>query len=115
MSSPPPLFSIPIPPAPGASIVCTAPQPGVFLLTWSSPPDNRLTTSFCHALLAALDALEFGPAAAAAAEGAVLVTTSAIEKFYSNGLDLAHAVATDGFWPLLYRVWRRFLTCVFSS
>lgn len=114
-----PLFSIPIPPLAGSastaagagSIVCTAPEPGVFVLSWSSPPDNRQTTPFCRALLAALDALEFGPAAAAAVSGSVLVTTSAIAKFYSNGLDLAHAVGTPGFWPLLYQVWRRFLTC----
>lgn len=113
MASPssPPLFSIPIPPCgashSGGAIVCTAPHPGVFALTWRSPPDNRQTTSFLRAMLTALDTLEFGPAAAG---GGVVVTTSAIPKFYSNGLDLAHAVATEGFWSLLYQVWRRLLT-----
>jgi hypothetical protein len=41
-----------------------------------------------------------------------VATTSGIQKFYSNGLDLEHAVATEGFWPLLYDVWNRFLTYV---
>ncbi|RDA85745.1 hypothetical protein CP532_5945 [Ophiocordyceps camponoti-leonardi (nom. inval.)] len=102
------LFTIPVPPCgeahPGGSIACSEPQPGVYLLTWSSPPDNRLTTPFCRALLEALDALELSR------PPGVVVTTSSIAKFYSNGLDLAHAIATDGFWPLLYAVWRRFLT-----
>ncbi|KAF4119527.1 Enoyl-CoA hydratase/isomerase family [Geosmithia morbida] len=71
----------------------------------TSPPDNRLTTAVCRALLEALDAVEFGPHAPG-----VVMTTSSIDKFYSNGLDLAHAIETEGFWPLLYGVWRRLLT-----
>ncbi|RDA90101.1 hypothetical protein CP533_2566 [Ophiocordyceps camponoti-saundersi (nom. inval.)] len=102
------LFTIPVLPCgeahPGGSIACSEPQPGVYLLSWSSPPDNRLTTPFCRALLETLDVLELSR------PPGVVVTTSAIAKFYSNGLDLAHAIATDGFWPLLYAVWRRFLT-----
>ncbi|ODA78116.1 hypothetical protein RJ55_06719 [Drechmeria coniospora] len=103
-----PLFTIPIPPMGahvGGSIVCTEPAPSIYLLTWSSPPDNRLTTPFCHALLSALDVIEFG-----GYKPGVVVTTSAIQKFYSNGLDLEHAINTDGFWALFYQVWRRFLT-----
>ncbi|PFH61405.1 hypothetical protein XA68_17457 [Ophiocordyceps unilateralis] len=108
------LFTIPVPHCddaqpggdahPGGSIVCSEPQSGIYLLAWSSLPDNRLTTPFCRALLEALDALELSR------PPGVLVTTSAITKFYSNGLDLAHAIATEGFWALLYSVWRRFLT-----
>ena len=103
-----PLFTIPIPKFeqhPGGSIVCTEPEPRVYLLTWNSPPDNRLTTVVCRAIMAALDAVEFGYPVG------VLVTTSAIPKFYSNGLDLAHAKETEGYWTdTLYAMWRRFLT-----
>ncbi|KAK0388185.1 hypothetical protein NLU13_4430 [Sarocladium strictum] len=102
------LFTIPIPPCTdhqGGAIVCTEPSPAVYLLTFTSPPDNRLTTPFCRAFLAALDVLEFGPH-----KPGVVITTSGIPKFYSNGLDLKHAVETEGFWPLLYQVWKRLLT-----
>ncbi|KAE9576453.1 Enoyl-CoA delta isomerase 3 [Colletotrichum fructicola] len=108
MSSPTPLFTIPIPKLdshPGGTITCTTPSPLVYLLTWSSPPDNRLTTPFCRAFLAALDIIEFSH------PPGVLLTTSAIPKFYSNGLDLEHAFATPGFFPdPLYKMWKRLLT-----
>ncbi|KAG6015184.1 hypothetical protein E4U54_004018 [Claviceps lovelessii] len=103
-----PLFSVPIPPCgnhPGGTITCTQPQPNIYLLTFVSPPDNRLTTAFCRALLQALDIVEFG-----GHPPGVVVTTSGIPKFYSNGLDLEHAIATEGFWQLFYDVWIRFLT-----
>ncbi|GAB0135049.1 hypothetical protein EsDP_00003401 [Epichloe bromicola] len=103
-----PLFTVPIPPCgahPGGTITCTQPQPTTYLLTFVSPPDNRLTTAFCRSLLQALDIIEFGGHAPG-----VVVTTSGIPKFYSNGLDLEHAINTDGFWQLLYDVWVRFLT-----
>ncbi|KAM0263783.1 hypothetical protein ACHAQJ_001101 [Trichoderma viride] len=102
------LFSVPIPPLgphPGGSITVTEPQPAVYLLTFISLPDNRLTTVVCKALLAALDLLEFG-----GHPPGVLITTSGIAKFYSNGLDLQHAIDTEGFWALFYSVWQRFLT-----
>ena len=105
-----PLFTIPIPACgahPGGTITATQPRPAVYVLTWVSPPDNRITTAFCRALLAALDVLEFGGHAPG-----VVVTTSGIPKFYSNGLDLEHAINTEGFWALYYDVWRRFLTYV---
>jgi enoyl-CoA hydratase/carnithine racemase len=86
--------------------VATEPAPAVYLLTITSPPDNRLTTASCTALLDALDLIEFGGYAPG-----VVVTTSGIAKFYSNGLDLEHALATEGFMPrVLYRVFHRFLT-----
>ncbi|AEO71080.1 8a5254a1-9f6c-4c10-981c-7097cc7964c2 [Thermothielavioides terrestris] len=104
-----PLFSVPIPPLgehPGGAVVATQPAPGVYLLTITSPPDNRLTSASCAALLDALDLVEFG-----GYPPGVLVTTSGIAKFYSNGLDLAHALATPGFMPrLLYRLFHRLLT-----
>ena len=41
----------------------------------------------------------------------VVITTSGIDKFYSNGLDLDHASFTPGFFPdSLYALWRRVLT-----
>ncbi|KAI1342150.1 enoyl-CoA hydratase/isomerase family protein [Xylariaceae sp. FL0016] len=102
------LFTIPIPALeshPGGKIVCTSPQPLIYLLTFSSPPDNRLTPAFCGALMTALDAIEFGH------PPGVVITTSAIPKFYSNGLDLKLAIATPGFWEnSLYALWRRLLT-----
>ena len=40
-----------------------------------------------------------------------MITTSGIEEFYSNGLDLEHASFTPGFFPeSLYALWRRVLT-----
>ncbi|KAJ9138609.1 Enoyl-CoA hydratase/isomerase [Pleurostoma richardsiae] len=111
MASPAPLFTIPIPPCtpahPGGSVVCTEPQSGIYLLTFSSPPDNRLTPSFCGAMLAALDAVEFG-----GRPPGVVVTTSAIPKFYSNGLDLGLARDMgDPFWEgSLWPLFRRLLT-----
>jgi len=108
-SQAPPLFTLPIaatPPSTAAgSLVATSPHPGVYLLTFSAPPDNRLTTAFTATVLRALDTLEF------AHPPGVVVTTSALPKFFSNGLDLAHAAATPGFWSAsLYALLRRFLT-----
>ncbi|KAH8204213.1 hypothetical protein TruAng_001633 [Truncatella angustata] len=103
------LFTIPIPPLKehvGGEIVCTEPAPQVYLLTFTSAPDNRLTPAFCAAMLAALDRIELqhGPLG-------VVVTTSSITKFYSNGLDLNLAMTTPGFTEdSLYPLFHRFLT-----
>ncbi|KAK4156391.1 ClpP/crotonase-like domain-containing protein [Chaetomidium leptoderma] len=103
------LFTIPIPPLgnhPGGTIEATEPEPAVYLLTITSKPDNRLTTASCNAMCDALDLIEFGGFAPG-----VVVTTSGIDKFYSNGLDLEHAVNTEGFLPgVLYKLFHRFLT-----
>ncbi|KAH9909575.1 enoyl-CoA hydratase/isomerase family protein [Xylariomycetidae sp. FL2044] len=102
------LFTIPIPPLKthvGGDIVCTTPAPQIYLFTWSSPPDNRITASFCSALMEALDVIEFGH------PPGVVITTSAISKFYSNGLDLQLALTTPGFMEnSFYALLRRFLT-----
>ncbi|KAK0958522.1 hypothetical protein LTS01_021829 [Friedmanniomyces endolithicus] len=72
-------------------LICTRPKDKVYLITFSSPPDNRLTSTRHDA--------------------GVVITTSGIEKFYSNGLDLEHASFTPGFFPdTLYALWRRLLT-----
>lgn len=108
MASSQPLFTVPIEACdahPGGSITCTEPSPNVYLLTFVSPPDNRLVSPFCAAMLKALDIIEFGHAPG------VVVTTSGIPKFYSNGLDLDHARSTAGYWDTrLWALFRRFLT-----
>ncbi|PYH93917.1 enoyl-CoA hydratase/isomerase family protein [Aspergillus ellipticus CBS 707.79] len=104
-----PLFTIPIPSTSG-SITCTNPSPPdnpqpIYLLTFTSPPDNRLTPSFIDAFLLALDIIEHRY------PKGVLITTSGIPKFYSNGLDLRLAQSTPNFvenW--LWKLFRRFLT-----
>ncbi|KAI9866267.1 MAG: hypothetical protein M1813_001388 [Trichoglossum hirsutum] len=97
------IFTIPI--EPSGSITCTTPQEKVYLLTFGSPPDNRLKTNFCNSLLLALDIIEHSH------PRGVVVTTSGIQKFYSNGLDLEHAANTPGYWDQsLYALWRRLLT-----
>ena len=105
MAADEPLFSLSL--APTGSLVCSKPSTtaAVYLLTLTSPPDNRLTTQVCQALLLALDIIEHsGPPG-------VVISTSGIAKFYSNGLDLNHATSTPGFWEeSLYPLFRRFLT-----
>ncbi|KAI2466719.1 enoyl-CoA hydratase/isomerase family protein [Annulohypoxylon bovei var. microspora] len=102
------LFTVPIPPIKshqGGSIVCSCPEPKVYVLTWTSPPDNRLTPAFITALMTALDIIEFGY------PPGVVITTSSISKFYSNGLDLQLAISSPGFFENnLYPLFRRFLT-----
>lgn len=106
------LFEVPILSSPTADkasgiIVCTSPVPDVYVLTFTAPPDNRLTTGMCQALLLALDIVEFSY------PSGVVVTTSGIAKFFSNGLDLEHAKSTKGFWEdSLYKLFRRLITYV---
>ena len=60
----------------------------VFTLTMTAG-ENRWNTAFVRAFAAALDTVE-------ASEGpAALVVTSALEKFFSNGLDLAWVQSTE--------------------
>jgi len=57
--------------------------------------------------MAALDRLEFDDAYPSGA----VITTSALPKFYSNGLDLEHALSTETFLPQqLYKMFNRLLT-----
>jgi hypothetical protein len=116
MAAPTPLFQVPILTTnstssgnPSGIIVVTSPAPQVYLLTFTDPPDNRLVTSFCQAFLLALDIIE------ASYPPGVVVTTSGIPKFYSNGLDLEHAGSTKGFWKgSLNKLFGRLMTCVYS-
>jgi enoyl-CoA hydratase/carnithine racemase len=108
------LFTVPIS-STGGSITCTNPSTAkehetIYVLTFTSPPDNRLTPIFIDALLLALDIIEHRY------PKGVVVTTSGIAKFYSNGLDLDLVAQTEGFlenW--LWRLFRRLLTYVFVS
>ena len=107
--SPKTLFTLPIPslssPESSGTIVCTTSSPGVYLLTFTAPPDNRLVTPFCQTFLLALDILELSH------PHGVVITTSGIGKFYSNGLNLEHATAAPGFWAnSLFALWKRLLT-----
>jgi enoyl-CoA hydratase/carnithine racemase len=107
----PPLFVLQIPSATvsssssahsSGSIVCTQPAPKVYLLSFSSPPDNRLTPSFNNTLLIALDILEHR------FPKGVVITTSSIAKFYSNGLDYENAINDPNFFKgSLFPLWRR--------
>lgn len=86
-------------------IVCTQPRPKIYLLTFENGPDNRLVTAFCKTLLLALDIIQLRYPAG------VVLTTSAIPKFYSNGMDIEHAMFTAGYMPnTLYALWKRILT-----
>ncbi|KAL9621571.1 MAG: hypothetical protein Q9160_003963 [Pyrenula sp. 1 TL-2023] len=105
MRSPgPTLFTLS--PSPAVTFTITTPSPKVYLLAFSSPPDNRLTPTFLSTFHLALDIL------ASQHPHGVLITTSSLPKFYSNGLDLAAAQADmHGFLSEnLYPLWRRLLT-----
>ncbi|KAJ4411615.1 hypothetical protein N0V82_008984 [Gnomoniopsis sp. IMI 355080] len=104
------LFTVPVPTCdnhPGGTITITEPSPQVYLISLASPPDNRLTTALCQSLLTALNLIEFS-----GLPTGVVVTTSALPKFFSNGLDLTHAVKIgDEFWiDSLWTLYRRYLT-----
>ncbi|KAH8684587.1 ClpP/crotonase-like domain-containing protein [Tricladium varicosporioides] len=103
------LFELPIQASPSSgstgTIACTLPAPGVYLLTFTAPPDNRLVTPFCNAFMLALDIIEFSH------PPGVVITTSGVSKFYSNGLDLEHATSTPGFFAnTLFALFKRLLT-----
>lgn len=108
------LFTIPIA-STGGQITCSNPSPAeqdktIYVLTFASGKDNRLIPAFIDALLLALDVIEHRY------PKGVVVTTSGIAKFYSNGLDLGVVMSTEGFtqrW--LWKLFRRFLTCVAFS
>lgn len=103
----PPLFTLEI--EPNGTFICTQPSPNLYLLTFQSPPDNRMTPAFCKTFLLALDIIDHK------FPNGVVVTTSSINKFYSNGLDYDSAVKTKGFFEdCLYPLWRRLLTYVYG-
>jgi Delta3-Delta2-enoyl-CoA isomerase len=105
MSAPPPLFVLQIPQTKGGTIVCLQAAPQIYVLTFSSPPDNRLTPAFNATFLLALDVIEYR------FPKGVVVSTSSITKFYSNGLNYEDAVKDPTFFrDSLYPLWRRLLS-----
>ena len=99
-----PLFVLPLPS--GGNIACHEPCAKVYLVTFHLPPDNRLTAPFIKALTLALDIIEHR-----FAKG-VVVTTSGVPKFYSNGLDYESVMQSPNFLAeVLYPFWKRLLTC----
>ncbi|VVT48735.1 uncharacterized protein SAPINGB_P001925 [Magnusiomyces paraingens] len=75
-----------------------------YLLEYNSPPDNRYTQDFVIAYLDALDYIR------TKGTPRILVTTSRIPKFFSNGLDFEAAISTKGFFPnYYYRLMRTIL------
>ncbi|KAK4943300.1 hypothetical protein LTR10_017143 [Elasticomyces elasticus] len=109
----PPLFVLQVPPASvvspahsqQGSFICTQAAPQVYLLSFSSPPDNRLVPAFNQAFLLALDIIE------QRLPRGVVITTSTITKFYSNGLDYENAIGDPTFFSnSLYPLWRRLVT-----
>ncbi|KAK5219406.1 hypothetical protein LTR72_007790 [Exophiala xenobiotica] len=107
----PPIFVLQVPPLAATaqaqqqgSFICTQAAPQVYLLSFSSPPDNRLTPAFNQAFLLALDIIEHR------LPKGVVVTTSSITKFYSNGLDYENAIRDPNFFPnSLFPLWRRLI------
>ncbi|TQS38038.1 hypothetical protein Golomagni_01465 [Golovinomyces magnicellulatus] len=114
MATPAPLFTLSVPrrssemkETPHRTIVCTKTESvsgPIYLLTFALEPDNRLDMPFLKNLMLALDIIEFSY------PHGVVVTTSGIPKFYSNGLDLKHARETPNFFTEgLYAVFQRFI------
>merc|ERR1711939_316450 len=109
----PPLFVLQVPPLAATSasaarqqgsFICTQAAPQVYLLSFSSPPDNRLTPAFNQTFLLALDIIEHR------LPKGVVVTTSSITKFFSNGLDYENAIRDPTFFPnSLFPLWRRLI------
>ncbi len=92
----------------GGSFECTTPYSQIYLLSFELPPDNRLTTVFIQAFLLSLDIIEHRYPTG------ILISTSKIAKFYSNGLDLDHVISTKGFYQdSLFKLFHRLLTYVF--
>jgi Delta3-Delta2-enoyl-CoA isomerase len=116
MAPVPLLFSLPIPPAristgatvSGGSITVTSPAPTTYLISFASPPDNRLTPAFNSTLHLALLILRSNPTKYP--KGPVILTSS-LPKFFSNGLDYESAVSSPTFFSdSLYPLWHTLLT-----
>nr|CAG8514153.1 7153_t:CDS:2 [Entrophospora candida] len=71
----------------------------LFILTMKNG-ENRITTTFVQAFFSALDDIE-RIREQEDKQPAALITTGE-EKFYSNGLDLEHALSTPGFFDNYY-------------
>lgn len=109
-----PLFSVPVS-STGGNFTCSIPSDKqedskIYLLAFTSGADNRLTPEFIDAFILSLDIIE------QRYPQGVLITTSGIQKFFSNGLDLEKALSSPGFFEnYLYKLFRRILTYVSFS
>ena len=83
------LFKVPI--SSGGLFDCTSISQNVYLISFTSPPDNRVTPAFLSSFLLALDILD------RRYPRGVLIITSAITKFYSNGFNLKDLIETPRF------------------
>ena len=80
----------------------------LFIMTMKTK-ENRFTTEFIKALFGALDEIE-KVRKQEKGEPAALITTGE-GKFFSNGLDLQHAISTPGFFDNYYlKLLKRILT-----
>ncbi|QNP97743.1 ClpP/crotonase-like domain-containing protein [Yarrowia lipolytica] len=73
-------------------LVLVTEEPTYYVLKLNSPPDNRLTPELLTAWIEAMEAL-----ALYAEEPKPLVITSAMPKYFSNGLDLEATANVDNF------------------
>jgi enoyl-CoA hydratase/carnithine racemase len=95
------LFAVPI--SDGGAFECTSSTENIYILTFSSPPDNRITSAFLSAFSLSLNIVEHRY------PKGVVVITSGVSKFFSNGFDLEHTSTTphfmeDSLFPLLRRL-----------
>ncbi|EKG20814.1 Steadiness box [Macrophomina phaseolina MS6] len=85
-------------------IITSHPGPSnIYILTLSSPPENRIDSAFAQEIIRALRAIE---TAIPAERPGAIITRGADAKFWSTGLDLDEAerrpsANNDGFYPLL--------------
>jgi hypothetical protein len=87
-------FTVPI--STGGSFTCST-VPGennedIYVLSFNLAPDNRVTLPFIDAFILSLKILEYN----SGGKG-VLIITSGISKFFSNGYDLEHTRSHDDF------------------
>lgn len=76
-----------------------------YLVEFDAPPDNRLSKEFIQAYVDALDYVRVK------GDPRVLVSTSKITKFFSNGLNYESAISTPGFFSNhLFKLLRTLLT-----
>lgn len=80
----------------GEEMLRVSDKPNYYLLEYNSAPDNRYSVDFIDAYLEALVFIR------TKLEPKVLVTTSAIPKFFSNGLDFERVISVPRFFPDRY-------------
>jgi enoyl-CoA hydratase/carnithine racemase len=78
----------------------------IFIIKLSSPPENRLNSTFCQEIITAFHHIQrvLGPSSAGA-----VITTSHSTKFFCTGLELGEGdtnpfANTDGFYPMLHTI-----------